>query len=186
MVLRREMPPQHSDRGQGQGARGKEVEDDRKAAACSSRLDAIAGGVLGEPQGLGAVAEERPVALGGIEGRTQLECREMSHELGRCFAFLPGEGVDASEEVSVRQSDRGSEDVRFHDPVYHGLFFALAIALRRLRSETGRWSRPCAGDQSENAWRRRGLAQAALVEGTIRRNAFCASKPRSKTIGAEK
>ena len=57
VVLHREVPSQQADGGQGQGAGSQELEDQWEAPAGPSALDAVAGGIFGEPKGLGAIAE---------------------------------------------------------------------------------------------------------------------------------
>jgi hypothetical protein len=103
-------------------------------SAGSSRLDTVAGGVLGEPKHLRAVSEERTVAFGGKDGGSGVEDSQVGHQLDRCIPFLAGEHTDAREEIPIRQARGESEDVRVHVPVYHGDFHASAKALARVRS----------------------------------------------------
>jgi hypothetical protein len=56
VVLLREVLSQQTDGGQGQGARSQELEDLWEAPADPSRVYAVAGGIFGEPKGLGAIA----------------------------------------------------------------------------------------------------------------------------------
>ena len=107
MVLRREVASQQADGGQGQGARSQELEDQGEAAAGSRGLYATASGIFGEPKGLGAVAEQRAVALSGVECRAAIELGQMGHQLGRGLALLAGEHFQAGEEVLIRQGGGG-------------------------------------------------------------------------------
>ena len=116
MVLRCEVRTQHADGGEGQRAGGEGLEDDGKVPAGSSRLDTVAGGVLGEPKHLRAVSEERTVASGGEEGGSGIERGQVSHELDRCLPLLAGKHADAREEILIRQTRGESEDVRVHVP----------------------------------------------------------------------
>jgi hypothetical protein len=84
------------------------------APAGPSRLDAVAGGILGEPKGLGAVAEERAIALSSVERRAAIERGQMGDQLGRGLALLAGEAFQASEEILIRQGGGGEEDVGVH------------------------------------------------------------------------
>ena len=114
VVLRCEVRTQHPDGGEGHRARGEGLEDDGKVSAGASRLDTVAGGVLGEPEHLRAVSEERTVAFGGEEGGSGVEHSQMRHELDRCLALLAGEHADAREEIVIRETGGESEDVRVH------------------------------------------------------------------------
>jgi hypothetical protein len=114
VVLWREVPPQQSDGGQRHRARDEVVEDHGKTSAGSSRLDPVAGGVLGEEEHLRAVAEERPVALASVERGPCLERGQMGDELDRSLSLLAGEHADAGEEILIRKSGRDSEHVRIH------------------------------------------------------------------------
>ena len=114
MVLRREVRCQQADGGQAQGARSQQIEDQWEAPAGPSGLDAVAGGILGEPKGLGAITEERAVALSGVEHRATIERGQMGHQLGRGLALLAGEPFQAGEEVLIRQGGGGDEDVGVH------------------------------------------------------------------------
>jgi len=100
--------------GEGHRAGGKQVENHRKVPAGSSRLDAIAGGVLGEPKHVRAVGEERTVAFGGVEGGSGVERGQVGHELGRRLPFLGREHNDAREEIVIGEARGESEDVRVH------------------------------------------------------------------------
>jgi len=97
VVLRREVPCQQADGGQGQGARSQELEDLWEAPAGSSGLDTVAGGIFGEAKGLGAISEERAVALSGVERRAAIEGGQMGHQLDRGLALLAGEHFQAGE-----------------------------------------------------------------------------------------
>src|SRR6266851_1771844 len=114
MVLGREVPPQQPDGGEGHRARGEGLEEDGKASAGSSRLDAIAGGVFGEAKHLRAVTEEGPEALGGVERRPGVERRQVRDELDRGLALTAGENADAREEIVIRETRRESESVHTH------------------------------------------------------------------------
>jgi len=114
VVLRREVLSQQADGGQGQGARSQELEDLWEAPAGPNGLDAVTGGIFGEPKGLGAIAEERAVALSEEERRSAIERGQMSDQLDRGLALLAGEGFQAGEEVLIRQCGGGDEDVVLH------------------------------------------------------------------------
>jgi hypothetical protein len=114
VVLLREVLSQQTDGGQGQGARSQELEDQRKAPAGPSRVYAVAGGILGEPKGVGAKAEERAVALSEEECRAAIEFGQVGHQLDRGLALLAGEGFQAGEEGLIRQCGGDDEDVVVH------------------------------------------------------------------------
>ena len=114
VVLRREVRPQQTDGGQAQRARSQEIEDQREAPAGPSGLDAVAGGILGEPKGLRAIAEERTIALSGVEHRAAIERGQMGDQLGQGFALPAGEPFEAGKEVLIRQRGGGDEDVGIH------------------------------------------------------------------------
>ena len=116
MVLRGEVPPQQPYGGEGHLSRGQPVEDHREAAAGPGGLDPVASRVLRQPKGLGAITEKGPVALSGVDGRARIEHGQMSHELDRCLALPARERVEAREEIPIRQSGCGGEDVRVHGP----------------------------------------------------------------------
>jgi hypothetical protein len=82
VVLRREVRCQQADGGQAQGAGSQQIEDQREAPAGPSGVDTVAGGILGEPKGLGAIAEERAVALSGVEHLASVERGQVGHQLG--------------------------------------------------------------------------------------------------------
>ena len=79
-------------------------------------MDAIAGGVFGEPKHLCAVSEEGPLAQGGVEGGPRVERGQVGHELDRCLSFSSGQRSDAGEEILIRKARRESEHVRIHAP----------------------------------------------------------------------
>jgi hypothetical protein len=114
MVLGSEVSPQQPDGGEGHRAGGECLEDDGKVSARASRLDAVTGGVLREPKHLRAVGEERPVALGGEEGRSGVERRQVRDELDRGLALTAGENADAREEFVIGEGRRESESVHTH------------------------------------------------------------------------
>jgi len=114
VVLRRQVRTQHPDGREGHRAGGQQVEDHRKVSAGSSRLDTVAGGVLGEPKHLRAVGEERTVALSGVEGGSGVERGQVGHELDGCVPLVAGEDTDAREKILIRQARGESEDVRVH------------------------------------------------------------------------
>jgi len=94
---------QYPDGGKTDGARTEEIQDPRKPEAYAGGVDPVAGGVFGEPQGLGAVGIERSVSQGRIDRPPPLERGEMSDELDGRFALLADEVVDPGEQVLVRQ-----------------------------------------------------------------------------------
>ncbi len=114
MVLPCEVRTQDPDGGEGYRAGDEGLEDDGKVSAGSGRLDTVAGGVLGEPEHLRAVSEERTVALGGEEGGSGVEHGQMRDELDRCLALVAGEHTDAREEILIRETRRESENVHTH------------------------------------------------------------------------
>ena len=116
MVLRRQMTTEQPNGGERHRTRREHVEDHGKASAGSGRLYPIAGRVFGEPKGLGAVTEERPVALGRIECRSSIEFSQVGDELDQCLSLLAGERKDAGQQILIRESRRHSEDVRIHSP----------------------------------------------------------------------
>ena len=115
MVLRSQVRLQHPDGRKRHQSVGQEIEDQREAAAEPGRVDAVAGGVLGQVERPPAIREERAVALGTMRIGAQLEHREMRHQLGRRLALRAREGVDASKKVAVRQRRGGSENVLLHE-----------------------------------------------------------------------
>ena len=114
MILRREVPPQQAHGGEGHLSRGEQIQDHREAPAGPGGLDAIARGVFREPKGLGAIAEEGPIGLGGVDGGTGIERGQVGHQLDRRFALRTREHVEAREEILIRQSGRDGEDVCLH------------------------------------------------------------------------
>ncbi len=114
VVLLREVLCQQADGGQGQGAGSQELEDQGEAPAGPSGLDAVAGGIFGEPKGLGAIVEERAVALTEEERRAAIERGQMGDQLDRGLALLSGEGFQAGEEIVIREGGSGDEDVVLH------------------------------------------------------------------------
>jgi hypothetical protein len=114
VILRREVRPQQADGGQAQGARSQEIEDQREAPTGPRGIDAVASGIFGKPKSLGAITEERAVALSGEERRAAIERGEMGHELGRGFALVAGEPFQAREELLIRQCGSGEQDVGVH------------------------------------------------------------------------
>jgi hypothetical protein len=110
------VPSQQADGGQAQGARSQTVQDQREAPAGSSSLDTVAGGILGETEGLSAIAEERAVASRGVERRAAVECCQMGHELDRSLALPSSERVQSREQIVIRQGGGGDEDVVLHTP----------------------------------------------------------------------
>src|SRR6266851_2512435 len=105
-----------------------------KTPTGSSRLDTVAGGVLGETEHLRAVIEERTVASGGVERRSVVERGQVGHELGRCPPLLARERTDTREEILIRQARGENEHVRVHAPVYHGEFRGSDVVLACVRS----------------------------------------------------
>jgi hypothetical protein len=55
-----------------------------------------------------------PVTLGRVEGRAAVERSQTGHELDQSLAFVSGEHFEAREEIPVRESGGGGEDVRLH------------------------------------------------------------------------
>ena len=64
----------------------QQVEDYRAAPAGAGGLDTVARRVFRQMENLGAIAEERAVALGGVEGRSAVERGPMGHELDQGIA----------------------------------------------------------------------------------------------------
>src|SRR5438552_742576 len=120
------------------------------SVAASTRVDAVAGGVLGEPKHLGAVGEERAVAFGGEEGGSGVEHGQMRHELDRGLALVAGEHTDAREEIVIREAGGESQNVRVHTSMDHGVFWVSATALNRIRTSprTGFRARECVGAEA--------------------------------------
>lgn len=75
---------------EGTSGRGEGVEDDGETPTGPRRADPVAGGVLGEFEGLSAVSEECAVAMGGVEGSSRVELRQVGHELDARFSLFPG------------------------------------------------------------------------------------------------
>ena len=114
VVLRREVLAQQPDGRKGYRARGEEVDDQRKASAGSGRLDPVAGGVFGKPKDLRAVTEERPLALGSVEGWSDVEFSKVRDQLSRCLALPGGEHADARKKIVIREARRETESVDTH------------------------------------------------------------------------
>src|SRR6266446_2134462 len=57
------------------------LQDEGEAPAGPSGLDSVTGGILGEPQGLGAIAEERTEALSSEERLAAIERGQVGHQL---------------------------------------------------------------------------------------------------------
>jgi hypothetical protein len=89
VVLRREASDAASGRRERQRAGGQQVEDHGKAPAARARVDAIAGGVLGEAEGFRAIAEEGAQAQRGIQRRPRVEHGQVGDEIGGALALLP-------------------------------------------------------------------------------------------------
>jgi hypothetical protein len=105
VILRPEMRPDEADRRQVQGPISQPVQDDRERARDPGRLDAAVRGMLGEPEGVRAVTEERPVALGAVE-LAGVEFNKVSDHL-RSEAPLAAREVDEpGKEVAVRECHR--------------------------------------------------------------------------------
>ena len=115
VVLCGEVSSQQADGGQGQGARSQELQDEGEAPADASGFDSVAGGILGEPKGLGAITEERTEALSGEERRAAIERGQVGHQLDRGLALFSGEQFQAGEEVVIREGGSGDEDVGHHE-----------------------------------------------------------------------
>ena len=114
MVVRREEPTHQTDGGEGHLARGEKVEDHRKAPTGAGRVDPIARSIFGQPKNLGAISEERPVAVGSVNGRSRVEHSEVGHELDRGLTLPAGKRSDPRQEVLIREVRRESETVHTH------------------------------------------------------------------------
>ena len=114
VVLRREVRTQHPHGRQRHRAGGEPIEDHRKETTGAGGSDAIARGVLGQAEDGGAVAEERTVALGGVDRRPGVERRQVRHELGGGLAFFLGEGAESREKIVIGKGGGESEHVRVH------------------------------------------------------------------------
>jgi hypothetical protein len=114
--------------GEGHRARSEKIEDRREAPAGAGGLDPVASRIFRQPKGLGAIAEQRAIALGGVSGWAAIERGQMGHELDRGLALPAREHVEAREEIVIRESSRGGEDE----------FRATGGALRGARSAAGR------------------------------------------------
>jgi hypothetical protein len=113
--------------------RGEQVEDHREAPTGAGGRSARTRGILGESKGLGAVGEERPVALGRVDGRTRVQDGQMGDELGRRLALPGRQRVDADEEIAIREGGRGSEGVDLHASSCITGFFALPAGHKEAR-----------------------------------------------------
>jgi hypothetical protein len=95
---------QQPDRGQRHRAGGKQAEDHGKALRRTSRVDAVTGGILREPQHLRAVAEEGPAALRGIrEGRASSTARWATF-LRRRLTLAAGKRGDPVEKIVIGET----------------------------------------------------------------------------------
>ena len=74
----------------------------------------VARRVFRQMESLAAIAEERAVALGGVEGRSAVERGQMGHELDQGIALPSGEHFEAREKIPVREPGGGGEDVGLH------------------------------------------------------------------------
>jgi hypothetical protein len=79
------------------------VEDSRKPPAGARHRDAAAGGILGEPKRLGAIGEESPVSLGGVEDGARVEGGQMGEELDGRFTLLAGDQFESSEKIVIAE-----------------------------------------------------------------------------------
>jgi len=116
VIFRREVPPQQSHGGEGHLSRGEQIEDRREAAGGARGLNSVARRVFRQPQRLGAIAEEGAIALGRVDGRAVVEGGQVGHEVGAGLALITRKHVEAREQVAIRQSGRGGEDVGLHVP----------------------------------------------------------------------
>jgi hypothetical protein len=114
VVLFGEVRTQYPDRRQRNGAGGQQVEDHRESPGHSSGIDPIARRVFGEAKDVRAVAEERPVAAGGIERWTRLERGQVGDQLRRRLALTASKRRDAVEKIVIGETRRESEHVRIH------------------------------------------------------------------------
>ena len=124
MVLRREVRVEHPDRREGQRTRGEGVQDHWKTPTGPRGVDPVAGGILGEPEDVRAVGEERTVAMGSVEGGSRLELRQVGDELDGHFPLFARKGHDAGEEILIGETRRDERGGSYSCRVlYHGDFW---------------------------------------------------------------
>jgi hypothetical protein len=68
-------------------ARHEQVEDDGETPAGAGDGHAVAGGVFGKAQALGAITKEGSMALGGVQGGAGIQHGQVGDELGRGLAL---------------------------------------------------------------------------------------------------
>jgi hypothetical protein len=100
VILGGQARSQESHRAQVQRASRQEVQDDRESPARAGRLDAVERGVLGEAQGVRAVAEQGTVPLAEVE-LPRVELGQVRDQLGCDFALPPSEHRDSTQEFLV-------------------------------------------------------------------------------------
>jgi hypothetical protein len=52
--------------------------------------------------------------MGGVEGGSRVELRQVGDELDGCFSLFAGQSRDAGQEILIRETRRESEEVRVH------------------------------------------------------------------------
>jgi hypothetical protein len=98
------------------------IEDDREVADRPGSLDAVVCLVFGEPQGVPAVDEERPIARPKVQA-TGVELSEMRDKKGRGAPLPSGQPLQPGDQLGVFEVTKGSKNV-----VAHALFLARANA----------------------------------------------------------
>jgi hypothetical protein len=181
MVCRREVSSQPAHGGQAHLPGSDQLHDGRESTTHASGLDAIAGGVLGEPKGLGAIRIERPVATGLIDGWPLIEGRQVGQELGERVALAAGERAQADEEVVIGEGGGGGEDVRVHAPGVSRPFSESGWASRTARERrSSARSTARGGRDSLAAWRSRPAVQRAAPIKTFATARSSTRKPGPK------
>jgi hypothetical protein len=101
MVLPRQVGRQQPQRGQVHRTFPEPLQEDRELAALPCRLDPVVGGVLGEPQDLPAVREERREPQAQVDP-TGVELGQVGDKVHGGRAFVMGQSVELCDQIVVR------------------------------------------------------------------------------------
>ena len=102
VVLGREMRAKQTDRGEGDIAGARPVQDEGKATPGPARLDAMVGRVLREMEHLRAVGEQRGAPLAKIE-TTGIELGKRRDQRGGGLRLASGEALHLANQLAVGQ-----------------------------------------------------------------------------------
>ena len=117
MVVGRQVRSQQPSRREVDGSVLEPLQHDRKAASGSSHADAVVSLLLGEPQHVAAVGEERAVTEPVVDV-PRVELGEVGHDLDHAATFAGDEVPDARDELVVGEPANRREDLRLHGSLY--------------------------------------------------------------------